>query len=546
MLPGAEQPNAEECGCGIPCEKTLFEPKLSYAQLSKYTAQQVILRNEAKMEELGNSFQDAREVSQNVVPEVVELNQKKFTRLENAVDSTWKTISTLLDFVKEKTSSDNCSPWDIPHQLEDILEADANYISDRLSDARERTQFSVPGVGFQIAEMCKQIENYFLGAWYDRDDMSILKYEFIDRLKECLDTLGVIHGRQNITVSQCREHNSSTSSYWKDRDYNLQRILGFRERTEEQIHEITDAYLETVKVIFINMTFDDFQQAQHDMCWNHLILVNQSVWNISESLKIVEDMNQITASDLMETLTFLGHIVPRYSEKKILLNQLDSCKWIGRLVYEIQVPSTQDEAMNTWKKPYSTFGDIFQAVFRGAFQTSHNVEEKILPVSEGLELYQTGNITFFALAEILTSRVLGMTLDELKDLENELQINVALFLEYSVENLKPEIHSLYEKPFNHSVPVLPGEFLWKLELLVNMRKLCGKEMAVFLRQVAHSPGETLNLLISQLFEEYYDNLKQQAADLYTYVVELDSSMSDLQIYMEKYVEESEVNEQFFM
>ena len=61
------QEEDNDCNCSITCTRTLYEPSLSYVQLSEFNIYQVALTDDTKKENVRIKFESAMETQQRVV-----------------------------------------------------------------------------------------------------------------------------------------------------------------------------------------------------------------------------------------------------------------------------------------------------------------------------------------------------------------------------------------------------------------------------------------------------------------------------------------------
>ena len=72
MYPDALYTGPSDCECPVPCDRTVFKPSLSYAQLSQFNIERLALADEKREAEIRQKFLTARETSQRVISHIAQ------------------------------------------------------------------------------------------------------------------------------------------------------------------------------------------------------------------------------------------------------------------------------------------------------------------------------------------------------------------------------------------------------------------------------------------------------------------------------------------
>ncbi|XP_064628199.1 uncharacterized protein LOC135487905 [Lineus longissimus] len=88
----SDDASAEECGCPVPCRQTLFSPTITYATLSHFDQQKILLSNENLRKKLDKKHHQAREVRHRVDTDIL---QDDAARLQRFLAATTKLEATL-------------------------------------------------------------------------------------------------------------------------------------------------------------------------------------------------------------------------------------------------------------------------------------------------------------------------------------------------------------------------------------------------------------------------------------------------------------------
>ena len=140
----ALQHQENDCNCSITCERTLYEPGLSYAELSEFNIDQVALTSETKKALVREKFEHAAETQQRVVESIRESDKELMntflmmaSKLNEAITSTivktsqTSVLSTLYQFPNILDADDESPTEDI-----EAIKDHANDLDDTSDDMK--------------------------------------------------------------------------------------------------------------------------------------------------------------------------------------------------------------------------------------------------------------------------------------------------------------------------------------------------------------------------------------------------------------------------
>ena len=84
-----------ECGCKIQCNQVNFIPSLSYAQLSKFNIDRVVLKDPARRAVVYDKFLHARELSQRLIFDVAAEDREKLLNIKEKLTIFWEDIQVV-------------------------------------------------------------------------------------------------------------------------------------------------------------------------------------------------------------------------------------------------------------------------------------------------------------------------------------------------------------------------------------------------------------------------------------------------------------------
>ena len=84
-----------ECDCKIRCERPEYKPSLSYAMLSKFNIDRMVLNDPVRRAMVNDKFLRAREISQRVILDVAQDDIKKLTAVREKLDILWEDMKVV-------------------------------------------------------------------------------------------------------------------------------------------------------------------------------------------------------------------------------------------------------------------------------------------------------------------------------------------------------------------------------------------------------------------------------------------------------------------
>ncbi len=100
MTSELQRENANECNCSLPCQRTLFEPRLSYAMLSEFNIDQIALTDPSRKLAVKAQFEKSTETQQRVVQDIKVADERVLEKivgvgnsLASALNETQRTAS---------------------------------------------------------------------------------------------------------------------------------------------------------------------------------------------------------------------------------------------------------------------------------------------------------------------------------------------------------------------------------------------------------------------------------------------------------------------
>ena len=84
-----------ECNCKVKCERVEYKPSLSYAQLSKFNIDRMVLNDPERRADVNAKFLRAREISQRIILDVAEEDQVKLLDIKEKLEILWEDMKVV-------------------------------------------------------------------------------------------------------------------------------------------------------------------------------------------------------------------------------------------------------------------------------------------------------------------------------------------------------------------------------------------------------------------------------------------------------------------
>ncbi|ELU15723.1 hypothetical protein CAPTEDRAFT_201141 [Capitella teleta] len=197
----SEQPN---CNCPVPCDQINYEPSLSYAQLSQFNVDRLVLTNYTRRTRVKKQFKFAKEITQRVDATIVQLDNEY-------IDAIQTEVSLLQNEVKEFTEVYTTKYFEnMIMETSDAMEHDAALLFNWMTD-----------ILIPFAEMPRNIhlmkDSYdsLKGAMKLSQDTQLSElYEHCEHNLTSPDDLDLY--RTNTTTSKSRKKRSINWVDWRD------------------------------------------------------------------------------------------------------------------------------------------------------------------------------------------------------------------------------------------------------------------------------------------------------------------------------------------
>ena len=365
------------CGCTVPCERVFYHPSLSYAQLSTFNVEELVIGSDSRKKLIQSSFESSVDVSHSVVRTLVTEERDIASALRNSIDEIVITFKdNILPLDNTEDLAEHLSSPDLIIELGDVLQEFDEMIKTSISDqidAQTRTE-TIQNVNNQIFQNilnplknpklmntsgifddCVEHKNYTTPTGnITRTTVSSLRLRKKRGVSDAATTPAYkdngVNSKfeypghayrykrgANTTTTYCSKVVSSIFPYYMY--YNYNEYLDDDNLDERTLLDLYQINYTTKMVQLFNTTHvhpNDF--SEHHICMSSLdYLLNVTDPAITIIVKAVKELRDINYNDRNRSAELLKNIEQAIEQGNLrnddnIYNQLDNCLWPGKYI----------------------------------------------------------------------------------------------------------------------------------------------------------------------------------------------------------------------
>ena len=472
------------CNCSITCERTQYEPGLSYAELSEFNIDQVALIDSATKEAVREKFEDAIETQQRVVESVRNSDEVLMKTFLNLAGELFKAMNSTLTLASDITLLS--TRYKFPNILDDDDDSPSQDIeatkkrAEDLDDTEDGMKISF----WNSRQQLERIVRNLLG--YDGTTFVALQ-----KIQYCITNNVGGSGDSNIVCNSppppaitCDDSVkkycfvSSLQSLPMDTYDGGNNIKATETITQEL--ERLDGYTGTVEWAFAGESLDPDKFADHYNCtaeldkYQNQVLVDfKSVMDDISSLENVDNLTHardifIAIDDavttklapyLLEYDPMTGWRVPMRpgdeSEEKVYDSKELKCYWYVDLL-DKEIDDYKDNlgtAFTYIKSYHSSVRMEFREIAKQLSQLIGHYNDDLSNSVSAVQDYLNGDITKKTLSGYFTDANLVRSISEISTRRTEL-VSLMADLEDAYLDLGNNIEVNYQKTFEKTFPFI--------------------------------------------------------------------------------------------
>ena len=527
------QQEGKYCVCSAPCVRVMYEPSLSYAQISKFNVQKMMLPRPEQSERVFGKFIKSREVSQVVVAETrtADLIQiykivsitKRYERLLN------KSYSILLNdtYVMEKYGV--LFP-------EEAIAITVNFIMNNFFNSihiKDNKKFHIVN---DVQEAYKELASNLINSSHPFISLNGGISDVFSPWENCLN--------KNITSTSCDETEYGTELNFK--------ISGALQLSSIDVKTYTDhigrvkiAYMEHVEQLFSNTSYDVTENVNHHKCLDAIENVNRSVYDHIVLIK-TESNKYLNMSSIPEQLNSSKTIYYSFIAIAELLDStiIEECTWFT-LVEDWSVMNDIIMPLMGLQQNVADIKSMKTTIDR-LTETLLNKYLKTIELSNTLEVFLSTNITKTELAVYVDRFPTIQLIADILMLQTEISHNSEKLMK-SLKKVNHTISVLCDQLFAFKLPVMDDSIINSMPLIIYARNSANNnDINEWLARMRENRGWYFKSVSTGMLGIHYDYINEATSIMYNYGKRFTSAMTDIMENIAAFKNGNKMDTSFFM
>ena len=483
------------CNCTLPCEQELYQPSLSYAQLSRHTITQLVLTDSHKEAVLYRKFMTAREAAQHVFEHVRSEDDLVFGELTNASLTYQQKLEDSIDILENATKFEmefpNLVPF--PNTVRHVLATDTVKLEKVREYQTMQTYFSPKGT-FQLKEWYNGVTSKVL-------DRSAQGYELLTNLYICRNVTG---HPENDTMLECDNKEANIrKGYFSEKKADIKRKYEQCAVIKGYIKANAEKYDEVVFALFNDTSLNPYTYTEHLNMLELLESMNNSINAICEGLEILT--GEYPLDDAIEAAHLItGNVDPWGSdEENLIYDSLIQGRWIHNVLRAKPVYEDLRGVYQVWETPVADTEFFLLKIKEHLLDVQKHYLTNIHVTLKHIEAYKKRQMTKLQLAVAITDRKMLKSLDILDDLHSDLNSKITGFERKLLYELVFYMDKMYRSSFNISIPLYNMTVLNTLELVKQAERVENNTGLIDqLKYLQESPADGLLGIIDVMTRDY--------------------------------------------
>ena len=584
------------CECKVPCEQTNYEPSLSYAQLSKFNIDRMVLNDPVRRANVNNKFLRARELSQRVIKDVADGDRVKLIDIKNKLNVFWEDIQVVAPALQED------SKFAELYDTLPLIEYGDDLFRNDLISLGERLFY----IGTLFAPVLQTnmmyIDKYLPAVVGNLMELSTSGSQLLNRTMVCNATGSVlfplpdydgdIHGYFDTLSRKKRDHDIEVSTvanfyandapeYLKLQDQSkvpncgdylslkqdLAGVLSSHRAQLETDHDhisvINASFTNFFEYMYKNTSKSPTEFPKYLPCLGLLNVLQTQMWD--EIDKLTEALNDFSSASDMNNL--LGSLVnlttivsysslPQMATYGITNQILFQCGWpffeylseeykgadIGKFnSYYVDLNNAY-LSYPTLRISWGNLGEYTLSMYNIMDQT-------IIPSLGVIDDYLEERVTKMDMANVFDSLLLQKALQDIVALSADF---ISIAREFD-QRFKSALHNVklgYWFIFNTSLPLVDNDVIWNWEIIAHTRDHNVSHMNDLLDRLFtadfQEQGNVFAEILIAFTSDYTDPIEELKLRL---PAEIDELIKSINVMMEElltYIEDNKMNQWFFM
>ena len=523
------------CTCSVPCSRISYEPALSYAQLSKFSVERLVLQDPVRRKAVWEQYKKAREDFQRVDTITSEYDTASLNEITENTQILSDTLASVIQNLSTETMETSISG------LYEALTTDSSYLKHEVKDEVEDTIEDMAEAVWQYRYSLPALWSFVQGIQDNMEDHDTLAAYVID----CMYAARTVDDRDDSGYVQGWDPANLSPQDQKD--------AVKRECTQlpcriESVLNMAEAYTSGIDVLFSS---DPTHIDEHNRCLQQLAQTeDQSFINKTEELyELLKELFQAPDADSPQLMILAERIVELANDTQLVhMDDLyiavgDWCTWVWEEEPENikNVADSLSSAANSITSIASTYTYYSDTIDQMKTLLTDNLNATLCSV----DYYLAGDYTKLEMSEVFGDFVSTTALDDLKSAQMTLD-SLSMKIKEGFYGVDLLLQVASWELFGGKIPILNTERLNNMEILSFSLTLGSESINAFHSNVTEDPTTYFPLITSGIVSHIREPLMLMEEEVSAASLEATSVLTRYTADMKTYEAEMTMDEEFFM
>ena len=529
------QQEGKYCACSAPCVRVMYEPSLSYSQISKFNVQKMMLPRPEQHKRVFGKFIKSREVSQVVVEETRAADIIQISKIVNITKEyeplLMKSSLILMNntYVMEKYGV--WYPYEAVANTATFMMS--NFMSFISVKVRKRIEFV-----YEVHATFQPMASNLIHSLYSFISVHQGISKVFSPWQNCL--------HKNITTSpSCDETRYGTELYFKKSAAKKLTSINVNTYTE-QLDKIKKAYMGYVEELFSNTTYDVTKNPNHHKCletidnvnktiYDHILLIETEFNKYSNTSSVPEQLNSTI------TIYYSYLAITRLMESTVT----DACAWFN--FDEFQDQSVLNDLIMSLlglkqhltdiKSTKSTIDLLGESLLYTYFKT--------LDLTKTLQAFLSTNITKTELATYVNKFTTIQLITDIMILQTEISRS-SEYLMKSLRTVNDTISAMCDELFNFKLPVMDDKIINAMPLIIYAKNSTNNNyIKDWLARMRENRDWYFKSVSTGMLGIHYDYMEEAISVMIDYGKKFTSAMTEIRDNIVAFKDGNKMDTSFF-
>ena len=535
------QQDALQCICSAPCERVLYEPSLSYAQLSKFNVRKLMLPSDEDYRRVNEKFITAREASQQVVAEIRDQDFSMIKKVLDVLNKYSPQLATSVNILSNETHQLFTYGITFPAPLMESIRLymDGMTINGYLGYVYDYKAEQVNRFSRYMNERLQSVAWFYgnISSLFEPDS-SVVGSNNFSVWENCISN--------NPSISQSAKCNESLTESKLHTKLNIvQSILKLDDKDiNTALNDIMVDYQTKLYSLFADTSFNVSSNKSHSECEQLIHELNRTlpnaVNNVTQELK-----NYVATSSIQQKLEVVQRVFNTYGSL-VNFRRLSVCAWFHLIGCYSTANCT--DVSRLYKNLYQyipSLSSSLQILSRKSGEISAKLSQ-FTTISETLTRYLSLNISKIELYNFMINESITQAVSDVDSAYNEL-FPTSLQLFPLIQTLIKSLHEVNKLMFSIKPPIAGDHLIYAMGVIPYAeRSVTNRHLLELIANMSQDRGKYLDEFTVGVWSTFHDYNKDAVQPIIEFAPQFVNSMNNLKTNLQTYIDGNKMDNTFFM